>query len=237
MAEITVNRALEQHIVSPLVTPANTGPPIINVSDENAIGDEEEDPNKPISENLKHDIYSHLANLKQNDRAIDPSRINMVKNMTEDEGKSYLEVLKAQRAVNFSRNIGRTFVNVAVDKLTNQRDDFTHVLAANDDNLVDEVSASLGGLFAKFGPYKGYFMMGLYIASSWMKNWTDPLTLYQAQSSVNVLLPKSTEPVKPEVTTKDAKETKNTTTPTTPSTPIISPFTPGPGGAITKQTN
>lgn len=186
--EFTVDSALESHINTPLKSVADAKA-AIQVEDENEMSDGEDDNGTdPISKITRDAIYSQLASAKQDDPYIDSRKVMMVKGMTEGEGKSYLDVLRSQRSVAFSRAVTRKVVGNVATALCNPKDDCTPILATTDDSMIDELAHSLGWVFSHLGALKGYAMMGIYIASSWTKNWDDQFTQWTEKKNLDKAL-------------------------------------------------
>lgn len=163
---------LEKHITTPLETTKGAKTDV-QIEDENEMSDDDVATDGSISRVTRDAIYGQLASAKQDDPYIDPKKVMTIKNMTEAEGLSYLEVLRSQRCVAFSRSVSKKLVGVAVGKLCHPRDKCTPVLASSDQSMIDELANSLGWVFSHLGNLKAYAMLGIYIASSWTKNWDD----------------------------------------------------------------
>lgn len=184
--EFTVNADLERHINTPLTTPISTS--TVHVDDENEMVDEEPDTGaNPISPSTKEQIYTHLAASNQGDEHIDPRKILLVKAMTEGEGQSYLEVLKSRRIVNFSKSVSRKIVASIADSACHPLDQYTPTIIAHDDNLIDEIGMSIGYAMSYLGMFKGYVMLGVYITSSWLKDWGNPMVNFNEEQQVKKL--------------------------------------------------
>lgn len=189
--EFTVNADLEKHINTPLQKAQSAVE--ITLEDENEVDEAEDKDGDPITNPTRDAIYVHLAGNNQADNNIDPKKIIGVKNMTEGEGKSYLEVLKSRRVVNFSRSIAKRVISTAVSKLSHPRDNITAELASMDESVVDEIANSMGWVMGYLGQFRGYIMLGVYIGSSWLKDWGNPMTQFTEEESVKKLRAAQTE--------------------------------------------
>lgn len=184
--EFTVNKELEDHINAPLPS-TGVGRVALEIDDENEVESDEDNGEVPLSHVTRDAIYAQLAGAKHDDPYIDPKKILSVKAMSEGEGKSYLELLRAQRSVTFSRSVSRKLVNGVTSRLCHPRDECTPLLAETDASMIDELSVSLGWVFSHLGGVKGYVMLGIYIASSWMKNWDDQVVQWNEKKHLETI--------------------------------------------------
>lgn len=185
--EVTVDNRLEQHIASPLENEGEANAGVLNIGeDENAMEDdvEEDKSNGPIKTATKNKIYHNLSALGSNVEHRSFNQVTAIKNMTEGEGKAYLEMLNAMRTVNFSKYLCRTYLKSLTEHFCARGDLYTPDLISHDENLVGELAASIGGVTSMLGEFKSYLMVGIYLISSWSKNWHDPANHVEAQKEV-----------------------------------------------------
>lgn len=214
--EFTVNQALEDHIGAPLPK-VDGSKSAITIDDENEVDSDEDVGDSSITNVTRDAIYNQLAGAKQDDPYIDPKKILSIKSMTEAEGKSYLDVLRAQRSVSFSRSVSRKIVGSVASRLCHPLDECTAILAESDVSMIDELSMSLGWMFSHLGGLKGYFMMGMYIASSWMKNWENPAVRWEEKNNLKKITDQNVDKREPGPTLSNPSTVSNNASPSVPS--------------------
>lgn len=184
--EATVDEALENHLKHSIPT-SNASASNIHVDEEMDIDEEEEKEATPITPKTKHEIYELFGAMgcEVNEKLF--GQINHVKSMTENEGQSVLEVLRAQRDNSFSTHLAEVFTSRVLSSALHPSDSYTPELVKLDSVLIKHLSQVFGKATYYLGGLKGFFMLGLYIMGSWTANWEDPLTKQEFEHTIDEL--------------------------------------------------
>jgi hypothetical protein len=168
MEEHTVDENLEAHLNNPLTENEGQGDMAIE-DDEFAVDEEEVD--KPITNQQKEYIYSLFAELGSTIDHKWYADVGAVRNLDSKNAAHMIETLEALKAHQFSINASQKILAKLTATLKHPLDYRIEEEVKADKMLNMEFNTLIGKFFSYFGPYKAGVIFGLYIYSSWTTNW------------------------------------------------------------------